>query len=63
MDGIGFMETYMSEHPEEFLDYCDWMGIPMQPYPVRLDRFKSLLAEQATRLHERSDPSGRTLRE
>jgi hypothetical protein len=23
------------------------MGIPIQPYPVTLDRFKTLLAEQA----------------
>jgi hypothetical protein len=28
-----------------FLDYCDWMGIPMQAYLVRLDRFKRLLIE------------------
>jgi len=48
LDGIGFMDAYMNEHPEEFLEYCDWMGIPMQPYPVTLDRFKSLLLDQAT---------------
>jgi len=47
LDGIGFMDAYMNEHPEEFLEYCDWMGIPMQPYPVSLDRFKSLLLDQA----------------
>jgi len=45
LDGIGYMEKYMEESPEEFLDYCDWMGIPMQAYPVTLDRFKSLLTE------------------
>jgi hypothetical protein len=26
------------------------MGIPIQPYPVTLDRFKSLLSEQAEAL-------------
>jgi hypothetical protein len=53
LDGIGFMERYMAEKPEEFLEYADWMGIPMRPYPVTLDRFKSLLADQARRLSSR----------
>ena len=50
LDGIGYLEQFMAEKPEEFLEYCDWMGIPMQAYPVTLDRFKSLLAEQAEKL-------------
>jgi hypothetical protein len=50
LDAIGFMDKYMAEQPEEFLEYCDWMGIPMQPYPVSLERFKSLLADQAAKL-------------
>ncbi|MCD4717411.1 MAG: DUF1638 domain-containing protein [Desulfobacterales bacterium] len=52
LDGIGYVDNYMAEKPEEFLEYCDWMGIPMQGYPVSLDRFKSLLAEQARLLHK-----------
>jgi hypothetical protein len=51
LDGIGYLDTYMAEHPEDFLDYSDWMGIPIIPYPVSLDRFKMLLAEQAEKLH------------
>jgi len=47
LDGIGYVERYMAEQPEAFLEYSDWMGIPIQGYPVSLDRFKSLLAEQA----------------
>jgi len=47
LDGIGYMDTYMAEKPEEFLEYSDWMGIPIIPYAVTLDRFKSLLTEQA----------------
>ena len=47
LDGIGFLDQVMAEKPEEFLEYSDWMGIPIQPYPVTLDRFKSLLTEQA----------------
>jgi hypothetical protein len=50
LDGIGYVERYMAEHPEEFLEYSDWMSIPIQGYPVTLDRFKSLLMEQAKRL-------------
>jgi hypothetical protein len=51
LDGIGYVDEYMAEHPEEFLEYSDWMGIPIQPYPVSLDRFKSLLLEQVQKLH------------
>jgi len=46
LDGIGYVERYMADHPEEFLEYSDWMGIPIQPYPVTLDRLKFLLVEQ-----------------
>jgi hypothetical protein len=53
LDGLGYMDRYMEQHPEQFLEYCDWMGIPMTPYPVSLDRFKSLLLEQAEILHGR----------
>ncbi|MFP4428205.1 MAG: DUF1638 domain-containing protein [Desulfovermiculus sp.] len=47
LDSIGYVDQYMAEKPEEFLEYSDWMGIPIQPYPVTLDRFKALLTEQA----------------
>lgn len=50
LDGIGFLDGYMAEKPEEFLEYSDWMGIPIQPYPMTLDRFKSLLLDQAKKL-------------
>ncbi|MEJ2723067.1 MAG: DUF1638 domain-containing protein [Deltaproteobacteria bacterium] len=50
LDGIGYVDRYMSEHPEEFLEYSDWMGIPIQPYTISLDRFKSLLSAQAALL-------------
>jgi hypothetical protein len=50
LDGIGYLDRYMAERPEEFLEYCDWMGIPIQPYPISLDRFQSLLSEQAALL-------------
>ncbi len=50
LDAIGFMDKYMMEKPEEFLEYSDWMGIPMTPYPVSLDRFKGLLSDAAQKL-------------
>lgn len=52
LDGIGYVDQYMTEHPEEFLEYSDWMGIPIQGYAVTLDHFTSLLAEQARALSE-----------
>lgn len=51
LDGVGYLDTYMAEHPEDFLEYSDWMGIPIIPYPVTLDRFKTLLSDQAEKLH------------
>ncbi len=53
LDSMGYVDQYMAEKPEEFLDYCDWMGIPMQACPVSLDRFKSLLLDAA---HELDHP-------
>jgi hypothetical protein len=50
LDGLGYVDQYMAEKPEAFLDYCDWMGIPMQAYPITLDRFKALLTDQAAKL-------------
>jgi hypothetical protein len=44
------MDRYMAEQPEELLEYSDWMAIPIQPYTISLDRFKSLLREQAASL-------------
>jgi hypothetical protein len=52
LDAIGYVDEYMAERPEEFLEYSDWMGIPIQGYPVTLDRFRSLLMEQAKKLIE-----------
>lgn len=53
LDGIGYVDQYMAEKPEEFLEYSDWMGIPIQGYSITLDRFKSLLSNQANALHSR----------
>jgi hypothetical protein len=52
LDAIGYVDEYMAEKPEEFLEYSDWMGIPIQGYSLTLDRFKSLLSKQANTLLE-----------
>lgn len=51
LDGIGYMGRYMEERPEDFLEYSDWMGIPIIPYPIPLDRFQSLLFTAANKLN------------
>lgn len=50
LDGICYVEKYMVEKPEKFLEYSDWMGIPIQPYPISLDRLKSMLLEAVDQL-------------
>jgi len=50
LDGISYLDQYMADDPEGFLEYCDWMGIPMQAYPVTLDRFKTLITEGVEKL-------------
>jgi hypothetical protein len=50
LDAVDFMDEYMDEHPEELLEYSDWMGIPIIPYPISLDRFKRLLMEPIKQL-------------
>jgi hypothetical protein len=53
LDGVGYMDRYMAEKPEKFLEYADWMGIPIIPYPVTLDRFLSKLNNAAIELQQR----------
>lgn len=50
LDAIIYMQRYMEEKPEELLEFSDWMGIPIQPYSITLDRLKFLLSDQAAAL-------------
>jgi len=52
LDGLGYVYRYMANHPEELLEYSDWMGIPIQGYPITLERTKSLIRQQAAALLE-----------
>jgi len=46
VDAVGYYDRYVAEHPEDLLEYSDWMGIPIQGCSVSFDRFKALLIEQ-----------------
>ncbi|MDY6989948.1 MAG: DUF1638 domain-containing protein [Thermodesulfobacteriota bacterium] len=50
LDALGYVTQYMARHPEAFLEYSDWMGIPIMPYTITLDRFKALLGNEAAAL-------------
>jgi hypothetical protein len=53
LDATGYMDAYMAEQPEAFLEYSDWMGIPIIPCQITLDRFKALLTQQIKVLESR----------
>ncbi len=46
LDAIGFFDEMMQNKPEEILEFSDWMGIPMEPYPVTLDHLLGLLSDE-----------------
>jgi len=52
LDGIGFYEEFTADRPEELLEYSDWMGLPIMPHEITLDRFKKLLIEAKLRLEK-----------
>jgi len=45
LDGIGFWDRYSQKHPEEILEFSDWMGIEIRPHRIDLDRLKNLLSD------------------
>ena len=46
LDAIGYYEEVMKNNPEKILEFSDWMGIPIEPYSVTLDRLISLLSDE-----------------
>jgi len=46
LDAVGYYDQTAQSDPEKLLDFSDWMGIPMEPYPVTLDRLLGLLLEK-----------------
>ena len=50
LDGVAFLDQYAAEHPEELLEFSDWMKIGIEPCDVSLDRLKGLLTDCLHRL-------------
>jgi len=46
LDATGFFDEMIQNNPEEILEFSDWMGIPMAPYPVTLDRLLGMLSDE-----------------
>jgi hypothetical protein len=44
LDPLGVFDEYSLNYPEKILDFSDWMGIPIEPYKISLDRFEYLLS-------------------
>ena len=47
LDAIGYYDEVMQNNLEKILEFSDWMGIPIEPYRITLDRLKSLLLDEA----------------
>jgi hypothetical protein len=43
LDALGYYDQLMTESPERILRISDMMDLPLESYPVPLDRFKELL--------------------
>ena len=46
LDAVGYYDKMLENDPEKILDFSDWMGIPIEPYPVSLDRLLSLISDE-----------------
>jgi len=43
LDAIGYFDRLMADEPEKILRISDWMKLPINAYPVSLERLKRLL--------------------
>jgi hypothetical protein len=43
---VGYYDEIVQNNPEKLLEFSDWMGIPIEPHPVTLDRLMSLLSDE-----------------
>lgn len=46
LDAVGYYDQIAENSPEELLEFSDWMGIPLEPYTVTLNRLMSLLSNE-----------------
>ena len=47
LDAVGYYDEIAQNDPEKLLEFSDWMGIPVEPSPVTLDRLMNLLSDEA----------------
>jgi hypothetical protein len=46
LDAIGYYDKIAQNDPEKLLEFSDWMGIPIEPYKITLNRFRELLLDE-----------------
>jgi len=46
LDALGVFDAYSQNHPENVLEFSDWMGIPIEAHNISLERLRSLLSQQ-----------------
>jgi hypothetical protein len=46
LDAVGYYDEIAQSAPEKLLDFSDWMGIPIEPYKITLERLKKLLLDE-----------------
>jgi len=46
LDAIAFYDEVMENEPEKILEFSDWMGIPIEPYRITLNRLRNLLLDE-----------------
>jgi hypothetical protein len=46
LDALGYYDKIAESDPEKLLEFSDWMGIPLEPYPVNLERLLGLLTDE-----------------
>jgi hypothetical protein len=46
LDAIGYYDEIAQENPEMLLEFSDWMGIPLEPCAVTLNRLLTLISDE-----------------
>lgn len=46
LDPLEAFDEYVEHHPEDLLEFSDWMQIPLTPHKISLERLKHLLLQQ-----------------
>jgi hypothetical protein len=46
LDAIAYYDKVMESEPEKILEFSDWMGIPIEPCRITMDRLRNLLLDE-----------------